>query len=704
MAPAPFEYRALEPGNHQIRIFYLHPAKNLDDPLSGTLRHTNLDSSSFPALSYVCGPKNSKTEQNLEVRYKRTVSEFVLHSNSSSVTYSRRIQSNLATALRYLRDKRETLTIWADDLCIDEPNTEEKTQQIALMSTLYTRATRVHAWLGSPLDGGRDMIDKALDLAERLWEFAVRCSAGRRLEGEDEWLQACFTIAKTSPSNVGTTPNEVERAWRELWVYLRDAVGRIAKLEEFLLAMCALSQNPYFTRVWILQETGKAKANNLTFHYGRRTIQYKCVFLALSLALSLRTSKPISPSLEAELDNFDVRFLSLLTARKTIQSGLSISAVLKLTYFEHESFGAQDVKDQIHARLGLARDRSGITLNSAWSVRAVYVEATQCLLRRGFTDILLSFKPYDWSNHRDDLPSWVYDWSTKGSDSFVKYAASSSERPQIAFAGTLEHDSRLEMVGLRIGRVQVVEEQFQSCARDALFSEHVWRAGDLRMEARTPREIRLQLVEDIAYMYSCLQVQLSNEVRKALGADYNLPVAKFWSWWMQWVSSVWEADTGRTLDTVNEPVSRAVLELIFRAAPVRQSSLVARFKGVRTLSSLLDFGFWSRLIFHEEYRDKYIGDRTVTTHGIELMDIIFQSAWGMRAISIEGGYFGCAREDVEENDEVVVFLGTKAPLIVRRTASNAACYKIIGPAHVSGIMDGQAMAKPELPCRRYVLV
>ena len=52
------------------------------------------------------------------------------------------------------------------------------------------------------------------------------------------------------------------------------------------------------------------------------------------------------------------------------------------------------------------------------------------------------------------------------------------------------------------------------------------------------------------------------------------------------------------------------------------------------------------------------------------MDILFQSAWGMRAISVEGGYVGLAREDVEENDEVVIFLGTKAPLVVRMIASS----------------------------------
>lgn len=274
----------------------------------------------------------------------------------------------------------------------------------------------------------------------------------------------------------------------------------------------------------------------------------------------------------------------------------------------------------------------------------------------------------------------------------------------MGFSSTLEHDSRLEMVGVRIGRVQVVQERFQSCAQDALFSEHVWRAGDLRLESRTSKETRLQLVEDIAYMYSCLQAHLSSESRETLGADYNFPIAKFWSWWMQWVSSVWEADTGRTLDTVDEPVSRAALELIFRGAPMRNTSLVARFMGVKTMFLLLDFGSWSRLIFHQVNRDQYTGDRAVTAYGIELMDILFQSAWGMRAISVEGGYFGCACEDVEEGDEIVVFLGTKAPLVVRRAASSAACYKIVGPAHVSGIMDGQAMAKPELSCGRYVIV
>jgi hypothetical protein len=709
MTSAPFPFRDLEAGSQQIRLFYLLPAENLNEPLRGKLEHVSIDSSSFPALSYVCGEPEKTTEQNLEVRYRRKASEVVQRSEISSMIYDRRIQKNLAVALRYLRDKRHTLPIWADDLCINAENDAEKTQQIALMSTLYTRATRVHAWLGPPPVRGRDTSGEALDLAEELWELAVRRSADRRLVGEDAWLQACFAIAKTSPSNPSTIQSETGRAWYDLWRYLRTEVGRITKLKDFLIAMCALSQNPYFTRVWILQETGKAKANNLTFHYGRRIIQYKGVFLALCLALSLRSSEPLSPTLEAELDDFDVRFLSLLTARKTIQSGLSISKVLQLTYFENENFGAHDPKDQIHARLGLAHDRTGITLNSAWSVRAVYVEATQCLLRKGFTDILLSFKPYNSPEHRNELPSWVYDWSTKGTEPFIKYAASSSERPQIAFAGTLEHNTRLQMAGIQIGRVKVAKERFRDCARDALLSEQVWRAGELRMEARTSESTRRQLVEDIAYMYSCLQVTLSKESKKTLGADYNFPVAKFWSWWMQWITDLWEADTGRDIGTMNEPVSKGVLNMIFRAAPIRHTNLVARLKEAKTLSSLLDFGIWSRLILHEIDETGWgwpAKERIVTTQGIELMDILFQSAWGMRAISLEGGYLGLAHEDVEENDEVVVFLGTKAPLVVRRMASGVISgnYKIVGQAHISDMMEGQAMAKPELPCKKYILM
>jgi hypothetical protein len=94
----------------------------------------------------------------------------------------------------------------------------------------------------------------------------------------------------------------------------------------------------------------------------------------------------------------------------------------------------------------------------------------------------------------------------------------------------------------------------------------------------------------------------------------------------------------------------------------------------------------------------------VTTQGIELMDIIFRSAWGMRAINLESGHLGVAHEDVEENDEVVVFLRTKAPLVVRREASNTAYYKIVGPAYVSGVMEGQAVANPAMACGKYVLV
>ena len=303
-ASVPFEYRPLEPGSQQIRLFYLDPAKGLRDPLKGTLRHKSIDSSSFPALSYVCGRPDLTTDQNLKVRYKRTVTQLVLQSNSSLTKYNRRIQSNLATALRYLRDKHGTMTIWADELCIDDTNAEEKTQQIALMSTLYTRATRVHAWLGPALTDGRDTarnVNKALDFAEQLWGLAFQCSAGRRLADEDAWLQACFAIARTSPSNANRDQSRFESAWIELWVYLRNAVGQTTELAEFLLAMCALSQNPYFTRVWILQETGQAKANNLTFHYGHRIVHYKCVFLALSLAFSLRTSKSVDLRVEAEL-------------------------------------------------------------------------------------------------------------------------------------------------------------------------------------------------------------------------------------------------------------------------------------------------------------------------------------------------------------------------------------------------------------------
>ncbi len=60
-----------------------------------------------------------------------------------------RIGENLDSALRHLRYKDKSRTLWVDAICIDQDNTAEKAKQIKRMGMLYAAASRVIAWLGA---------------------------------------------------------------------------------------------------------------------------------------------------------------------------------------------------------------------------------------------------------------------------------------------------------------------------------------------------------------------------------------------------------------------------------------------------------------------------------------------------------------------------------------------------------------------------
>ncbi|KAH8891552.1 hypothetical protein GQ53DRAFT_604942, partial [Thozetella sp. PMI_491] len=55
---------------------------------------------------------------------------------------------NLYAALRRLRMASRERVVWIDQLCINQTDDQEKSQQVALMSRIYSAAQRVIVWLG----------------------------------------------------------------------------------------------------------------------------------------------------------------------------------------------------------------------------------------------------------------------------------------------------------------------------------------------------------------------------------------------------------------------------------------------------------------------------------------------------------------------------------------------------------------------------
>lgn len=58
------------------------------------------------------------------------------------------ITVNLRDAIRRFRYKNECRVLWADAICIDQRNIEERGKQVQLMGMIYWKAERVLVWLG----------------------------------------------------------------------------------------------------------------------------------------------------------------------------------------------------------------------------------------------------------------------------------------------------------------------------------------------------------------------------------------------------------------------------------------------------------------------------------------------------------------------------------------------------------------------------
>ena len=65
-------------------------------------------------------------------------------SNASSLP----LTENLARALRRLRKRDQVRDLWIDQLCINQSDLEERSQQVSLMGQIYRQARNVLVWLG----------------------------------------------------------------------------------------------------------------------------------------------------------------------------------------------------------------------------------------------------------------------------------------------------------------------------------------------------------------------------------------------------------------------------------------------------------------------------------------------------------------------------------------------------------------------------
>jgi hypothetical protein len=336
--PATFRILALDAGSES-------------EPLQGQLIHVDIESPrrpSFVALSYVWG--DPMTERKFCCRSRATTGVL-------------QITRSLEEALKQFRLRHGTLHIWADAICIDQDNLQERSEQVRLMDQIYSSAKRVLIWLGcDPKNDAHiafEVLEKlGLDYASYTHRFGMHSAT------DDHTLRALSAI------------NE-------------------------------LAQREYFQRVWVMQEAVLGKQTLV--HWGLARIDLRA--LSAGLAWIVRMS---------ELGAVHSQTFSWASSLHLHSAEKRFGTFQVLQWVRSRS--CADDRDRIYAILGMPFDQrnfwhdclKGLLPDYTVSLLDMYIDvACRAIAKGGLIPLLNSVHqgPNLGLWERDTWPSWVPKWN-----------------------------------------------------------------------------------------------------------------------------------------------------------------------------------------------------------------------------------------------------------------------------------------------------
>jgi hypothetical protein len=362
-------YSALQEGD--IRVLELKPGSG-DSPIVISLKHVSmLEGLQYEAISYVWG-------NGLDLHYI----DFEENNPGSieTVRKSVTVTRNLRDALQQFRDPVQPRTIWADALCINQQDFDERAQQVRLMGEIYAKAHRILLWLGLENEETSDAISFLVDVAKSCGE---------------NW--------------------ELEK-YQELY-----KLGQLRKLIDVSelphiggeLAAVRLFERAWFHRIWVVQEI--AASQEVLVSIGPHTVLFDCLGLSALWAIELhsrgRTSHTISLGVLNAIRIWQKRFAEVISPAYLLHYG--------------RSFLATDPRDKIYGLLGFpALHDALVDLEPDYnmSVEEVYTETAVKIIENTGNLSILSFVeappreednlplPGDDQLGWPNTPSWVARW------------------------------------------------------------------------------------------------------------------------------------------------------------------------------------------------------------------------------------------------------------------------------------------------------
>ena len=361
------------PEKRSIRLLELQPG-HWEEPLQCRLLIENLDSLSYTyeAISYAWGDATDRMP-------------ILCNGAHTSITRS------LFDALRVFRGRpgERPRMLWADAICIDQANLGERSQQVQVMRHIYSTASKVLIWVGH--DSATD-VQAGLDC---VCQFACKEIAER----EDD---NCSDV-----SNVSSSDPACYYVWRDT-SSSEPRERRPSRLDvniSALPSLFALFEQPWFERLWVIQELALSCAAELYWGYG--SIDFMLIGRAATHVLGHYYIDLVKYAAYHGMDNCDTMFNIWTNG----WANMSFFDMLRFT----RDFNASEPKDKIFGMLGLTTSDSNpddmLFMEPDYSLDTVEVYtyvAKKILVDQEEVDLLA------YIQHGRHLPidraSWVPSW------------------------------------------------------------------------------------------------------------------------------------------------------------------------------------------------------------------------------------------------------------------------------------------------------
>lgn len=381
-----YPYRALRP--EEFRTLEILSGCS-DEPIKTVLRHASFDKPpSYHALSYCWGspePPGYIECDGIQVR----------------------VTESLHDALRNARRADQSVLIWADAVCINQKDPQEKVHQVSRMRDIYLQAQRLFIWFGNPADQGDAVL--AMTAMTKLKKCYVQ-------HMEPDHLRCAIRQYQGKVRNV-------------LGAKVSESLRQNPVPEAELMALGRFFLSAWFTRVWIYQEAALFPGNpetDMIVAYGSQRTNWDTVSIVCGGVTYFRHASDLGLG-QGQFPQNLINLIQMERGAVTLEPLGPLGQEYaprgtQCRFCRHmvlsRTLNSSDPRDKIFAFFGLlgseVTGKKRLELSYEKAVASIYADAMLHVIEdESCLDILelIHDQPPTTPTAVPNLPSWVNDWT-----------------------------------------------------------------------------------------------------------------------------------------------------------------------------------------------------------------------------------------------------------------------------------------------------